>query len=380
MAIGAQFSHSRVANEVASQWMGKARILNDHVTDSLGQVSKVPKHPIDTVPDPDEATLKQIPGAYEALKGLQALEFKACVVRGGKVVIAPEKLAVFQQAPHTISNIIGELEKEHLKHADLLSFMESQPSAPVSDPRTNPEVSEDEEESPDWMTLESEAAFMDKFKGDAITTHTAMGEKTVHLLRNETKGELWLLSKQDNITLPPWVCLGGFGSGVLKPYDPETTSDCVPFSLKMDGDKTLAQVVLGNAEESKINTLYSHMKPLEKAAAKNGKHLTIIGYGKVLAAGEAGNHSFTFEFPDEHPKHQAHTYYLANARGKQLSSGNFFSVLANVKWEGGLDIAWRFGYEPVTHQLMPKKPVVTNKKKIALTKGMPLRVLWQLDE
>ena len=100
----------------------------------------------------------------------------------------------------------------------------------------------------------------------------------------------------------------------------------------------------------------------------------------MLADGDAGNHCFIFEFPDGHPKHQAHTYYLTNARGKQLSSGNFFSVLANVKWEGGLDIAWRFGYEPVTHQFMPKKPVVTNKKKIALTKGMPLRVLWQLDE
>ena len=382
MALGAQFSHSRVTNEVASQWMARTRVLHDYVKDSLGQVSKVPKHPIDTVPEPDEATLRQIPGAYEAYKGIRALEFKTCVVRGGRVLISPDKLAVFQQAPHTVSNTIKELEDQHLKHADLLSFMETQPNTPVPDPRANPDAEEGVEENPaEWMTLESEQAFLDKYKGDATTSHTAMGEKNVTLIRNETKGELWLLSKQDDITLPQWLCLGGFGSGVLKPNDPEATADVVPFSLQKDGDKTLAQVVHGNAEESKINTLYSHMKPLEKTAAKNGNHLTIIGYGKVLADGEAGNHRFIFETPDGHPKHQGHTYFLQNARGKQVSSGNFFSVLTNVqKWMGGLEVAWRFAYEPVTHQFMPKKPVVATKKQITLTKGMPLRILWQAVE
>ena len=68
--------------------------------------------------------------------------------------------------------------------------------------------------------------------------------------------------------------------------------------MKKDGDKSLAQVTQGTSEGSKVNTFYSKIKQLEKAAAKSGTHLTLTGYGKVLAEGDAGNHRFTFDFPD----------------------------------------------------------------------------------
>ena len=148
-----------------------------------------------------------------------------------------------------------------------------------------------------------------------------------------------------------------------------------------DGDKSLSQVVQGTVEESKINTFYSQIKPLEKAAAQSGNHLKVTGYGKVLPEGEAGKHRFIFEFPTDHPKHLPHTFYLQTSLGKSITSGFFFTALPNSDWEaGGAQLAWRFGYEPVTHQLVPKKPFVVTKQAITLTKGMPLRIVWKKED
>ena len=381
-SLGANFSQARVANEVAHQWMSRKRVLHDYVKDSLGQVSMNPKHPVDSVPEPDEETLKQVPGALEAWRGLRALEMRTCIVRGGKVLIDPAKLAVFQQAPLGVSNAIKELEVQHEPKTDILSFMETRaddPEQPPADPRHESE--EEEGDHPEWMKLATEAALHDHFKGDTMTSHTAMGEKNVTLIRNETKGDLWVMAKEDNITLRRWLCLGGFGSGLMKPHDPENLANSIPFDLMKDGDKSLSQVVQGTIEESKINTFYSQIKPLEKAAAQSGNHLKVTGYGKVLPEGEAGKHRFIFEFPTDHPKHLPHTFYLQTSLGKSITSGNFFTALPNSDWEaGGAQLAWRFGYEPVTHQLVPKKPFVVTKQAITLTKGMPLRIVWKKED
>ena len=69
---GACFSEARVSNEVASQWINRSRVLYDYVKDKRGQVTKAPKHPIDSVPAPEESTLKEVPGAWEAWKGLSS--------------------------------------------------------------------------------------------------------------------------------------------------------------------------------------------------------------------------------------------------------------------------------------------------------------------
>ena len=60
------FSQARTANEVANQWMACTRVLHDYVQDTRGQVTKVAKQPLDSVPQPNEDVLKHTPGAYEA--------------------------------------------------------------------------------------------------------------------------------------------------------------------------------------------------------------------------------------------------------------------------------------------------------------------------
>jgi hypothetical protein len=86
---GASFSHARAANEVANQWMSRTRVLHDYVQDSRGEITKVPKQPLDSVPQLAEDVLRQTPGAYEAWQGLSKMDLKVCVVRGPKITISP---------------------------------------------------------------------------------------------------------------------------------------------------------------------------------------------------------------------------------------------------------------------------------------------------
>ena len=51
--------------------------------------------------------------AFAAWKGLSALAFKVCNVRGPKVSIAPEKLAEFQTAPLSIVEEVKQLARSY---------------------------------------------------------------------------------------------------------------------------------------------------------------------------------------------------------------------------------------------------------------------------
>jgi len=141
------FSLARVANEVAAQWINRSRVLYDTVQDSRGQLTKVAKHPLDSIPAPDESVLKEVPGAYEAWKGLSSLEFRVCTVRGPKIIIHQRKLAAFQHAPLSISEEVGRLEQEHRQYEDLLAFLStaSMPNETEEDPR--PDVATGTEEA-----------------------------------------------------------------------------------------------------------------------------------------------------------------------------------------------------------------------------------------
>ena len=100
-------------------------------------MTKVPKHPIDSVPAPEESTLKEVPGAWEAWKGLSSLGLQVCTVRGTKIIIRPEQLAAFQHAPLSVSEEVQCLEREHLNYEDLLAFLatDTTPNPTNDDPR-----------------------------------------------------------------------------------------------------------------------------------------------------------------------------------------------------------------------------------------------------
>ena len=129
----------------------------------------------------------------------------------------------------------------------------------------------------------------------------------------------------------------------------------------------------------KVGTMYTVIKPLEKAASQKGTPLTVTSYGKVEAKGVAGKHGYGFEFPDGHPKHNAQDYFLSTAKAgaKTSNSGNFFASLAiRDGWAGACIPMWRIAHDPVRHALHARKPMVIAKDNISLKKGVPMKVLW----
>lgn len=379
MGQGASFTLSRVANEVAEQWMNRTRILYDRVQDGMGNYTKTPKQPISTVPEPDEALLKQTPGVFEAWKGLSNLELKVCTVAGAKIVVSPEKVAEFQHAPLSISEEVRHLEQNHSKNfEDLLSYMASGTSAaaPADDPRDTPTPKE--EAKNDFPTFESLAALQGHAPG--LIEIQAMGDKHVTLLKDDTRREVWLIAKNDDHIVAKNTLIGGYGGGQLYPRKQDRT-DVVPWRLPK-GDKTWIQ--MGGTDEGdgkqpkpKSGSLYMLAKPLEKKAAQNGHGLSLTSYGKLKAEGKAGGHSFAFEFADGDPKHVAQDYVLSNSPNTKPSSGNLFANFATREGWGGILIdMWRLAYDGVRHALHARKPFIITSEVLHLKKGVPVKVMW----
>ena len=334
------------------------------------------------MPPPSEEVLKEIPGALEAWKGLSALDLKVCVVRGPKIIISPEKLATFQHAPLSISEEVRALEVKHKDFEDILSFM-ALPAGPGTEPETDPRGGPNgigpDTESHVTPTMESLAALEAHAPG--LVEHQAAGDKHVTMLKDDKRQEVWLLSKNGDHTLPKGTLLGGFGSGQLMPRKPER-NDCVPWCL-VDGDKSYVQ--LASAEDGdtkkkpKAGTFYTVARPLEKSASQKASPLTLTSYGKVEPNGTAGKHGYTFEFPEDHPKHSPLDYFLSKAKlgTHTTASGNYFSSLvARAGWSGSVGVMWRLQHDPVRHCLHARKPVAIAMDNISLKKGIPMKVLW----
>jgi len=318
--------------------------------------------------------------AFAAWKGLSALAFKVCNVRGPKVSIAPEKLAEFQTAPLSTVEEVKQLEKDHLKYEELLAFMATG-SAPVDDPIDPRDVESEEAAataSSDLITFESEAAL--RAHAPDLVEIATMSDKHVLLLKDQARREVYLLSQKDDHILPALTLLGGFGGGVLQTRN-DAVAEAIPWALPK-GDKESVQLMMQGDDDDtknkskKAGSLYATVKPLEKKAAQAGTSVTITAYGKLQATTTQGMHHFTFQYPDGEPRHKAMDYILKNSAGK-ASSGNFFASLADRRgWQGSLGYMWRLVHDPVRHQLAARKPFVVNEVKISLKKGIPVKVAW----
>ena len=382
---GATFAQMRVSNEVAGQWMARSRVLHDRVVDERGGITRVPKQPMDSVPMPAEDILKEMPGAFEAWKGLSSLDLNVCVVRGPKIVIAPERLAAFQHAPLSISEDVAGLEKSHREYEDVLSFMASGipnvAEGDKEDPRENEAKVPPEEKLADYVTMDSLAA-LEAF-APGLIEHQCFGDKHVTMYKDVQRHEMWLLAKNDDHIVLKATVVGGFGAGTISNRRADGVA-CVPWSLP-NGDKTYVQLMATGEDDTtkakpKVGTFYTLIKPLEKAAGQKGTSLTLTSYGKIQAKGTAGKHGFAFELPDGHTNHEAKDYVLSTAKTSASNSGNFFASLAARSpdsWAGCCISLWRLDHDSVRHKLHARKPMVMTQENIRLKKGVPTKVLWQ---
>ena len=117
--------------------MARTSVLLESVQDARGQLTKVAKQPLDSVPQPNEDVMKQTPRAYATWQGLVKMDLKVCVVRGSNITISPEKLAEFQHAPLSMSEEARRLEADHQEYEDRLAFVAYAITTPrpKSDPR-----------------------------------------------------------------------------------------------------------------------------------------------------------------------------------------------------------------------------------------------------
>ena len=108
--------------------------------------------------------------------------------------------------------------------------------------------------------------------------------RTREIIRNgEHNG---VLCKTDDRTVSKGTVLGGFGNGSLTKAE---TPDCVSWSLP-EGDKTYVQLAQSEEEADrpgllKTGTLYTVIKPVERAASKKGARLALTSYGKFSGPG-----------------------------------------------------------------------------------------------
>ena len=93
-SAGSDFAQTRVAGEVAKNWINRKMNLHDTVTDRNKTRVTVPPQTYDA--EPTEEVLKSIPGALDAWRGIHKLELQVCVQKGAETQICPVATPIIQ--------------------------------------------------------------------------------------------------------------------------------------------------------------------------------------------------------------------------------------------------------------------------------------------
>jgi len=152
---------------------------------------------------------------------------------------------------------------------------------------------------PDEASLKNVTSFAKEAKG---------AEKGTTLICDH-KNTYYLLSRLEDRVILKGTLLGSVGGGSLLPTESGERRSVVPWELPL-GDRTLVQMMQSDdmevkdtkdAKEGKpsTGTLYSIVRELEASAATE---LTLTSFGRLLPKGEAGRHSYEFEYPPWEPE------------------------------------------------------------------------------
>ena len=202
------------------------------------------------------------------------------------------------------------------------------------------------------------------------------------MYKDDKRGALCVINTSDNHISLKVTCLGVFGGGHLNERD---TGRGIGFPCHIPNDKTLVQMGAkpannedGSSLKLAVGTLYSLIKPYERNAAQQGESLTITSFGKILAQGQAGqSHHYTFEFPDDDPRHTDQCDYLPKPKARhKMNRGNFSNGLCSADdWKGACVLMWRIADDPLRHSSSAKKHFVATKEDMSFEKGIPANIL-----
>ena len=346
------------------------------------------------IPDPSEAELKYAPGAVEALKGLQSLDFRVCSTSGTTVRVRPDKLAIFSQMPAEVRNDLDVLLRQHndvystaVLEADgeadddmPLATLDPASSAPgVCGSPADPEGTDDSETLEVLDSIEALRARVSHLEECKCTV-----SKGVAFFRDAKGKTVYMVSKTDDVVIKASEYIGGIGGGAIVDAD----DDChraVTWALPK-GDQTVVQMASSKSPKDDedvvkqpkftTGTLYSVLRDLER---KSTKSIRMSSFGQVSTVTVCGRHMYKFATPTGESGHRRIDYQL-NFKDGKVSATNVFGPLVDKDGgvgKGPLGVVWRLMFEPVSHVLKPQRPHVIAATRFELKKGKPVKVAWR---
>jgi hypothetical protein len=387
------FARARLATHLAKKWQAREFLLYEFE----GQQGSL-AHPMDARFQVDQEKLKELPGCYEAWKGITKLDdtLKVCKLQAKKFAIAPELLAEFQSAPAPVAEALRALQEEHENScADLLAHLVEDPNkhADEEDPRVTASEADPKEDdeagrpSPSLAVWESEEALRKEVT--VVSEAKASGDRNVLMLRDD-KHNVYLLAREQHL-LKKHTILGSVGAGKMQDTksDSQNKAKIIPFRLE-EGDRSVVALIKSatNPEDGddttgnqSVGTVYTTVKGLEKTCG--GKPISITSYGKIQPGTQGlGKHGYNFEFGDSDKAFKSIEYVLKDIgdKAEKVSSGNFFRALvgeAQAKHlKGYLLLLWRVQFLSVHSRLAVRKPHFCITQQVTLEKNKPVKVAW----
>lgn len=286
----------------------------------------------------------------------------------------------FQNAPLEIQSNVQRLVLAHNDYQDMLLGLASTQTAEG----TSLKDGRDEDDAPAALAFQQWESEEDLKASATIIKECKVLDKGLRLLC-DSKGGYYFLSPSEDYIVDPGTHIGSVGGGCLLPRDAERKV-VIPWTLP-HGDKTRVQLVKSSDDETQglkdrlnCGTLYAIVRELEGSATTE---ISMTSFGRLLPKGDAGRHSYDFEFKEGHDKHDALEFVPTPSKeGKlKVTAANFFVGTVDrtngIASHGALEVVWRMTYNAVGNILKPQKPSVVTKDRISLPAGKPVLIAWQ---
>ena len=386
-----KYTAQRIAHQAASDWLDGKLKLYATVHQSNGMQVEQQVKPESEVPEPTEDELRKIPGVLEAYQGIGKLELQICTVVGSKVIIRQDKLKQFDTASYEALAQLAILKGKHQKQYENAfrgkdkgkDTGEQDGNAPTggdNESRIDNDpvpLMDDDDVTKDLVEFES----LEALKAHAqISSECKSAIKAVTLLRDDQKQTVYAVAKNEDIVISKGTNVGGVGGGQIL----DSAADMikvVPWSLP-EGDKTWVQLTKKGDEDTEdkckfvSGSLYSILRELE---SKSTKPLKVTSFGAVTAVTEGGVHKYNFASPEGAENHRKLDFVLtAGKPNSKITHANFFApfVKEGSLGPGVLDTAWRLLHDPIGNCLKPQRVHVVTSRRIKLTQGKPVKILW----
>jgi hypothetical protein len=299
--LSVDYTIRRVAAHCSRKWMAKEMQLHVYTALPSGAVQSHVVQPANLANDGDldVERLKEIPGAFEAYRGLRNLDLKVCEVKaGGDIVISLSIASEFSTAPPSIKSQFATLETEMNEvYKQILKGLWKDHQVPSSEAASTPNEGQPmldprPEADPHQAATLPEFNSLEELESKVKIVHKckSFDDRAVTILEDD-QGHFYLYAADDNCTMSPGKRIGGIGSGKVQAGDPdEDALASVEFQLP-NGDKTLIEVLMSGGAEGdddakkekvKVGSLYMVVKDLQKM--NGGSAITIAGHGKLEVA------------------------------------------------------------------------------------------------